>query len=184
VLFSDFQTDEVWLENVFDQQIEPPALRATDYQPVKGGKDAAVDLTPNIKKGNVTGYDQNIWVKSFSVADASGNSAEFHVKYKVVTIDASALLPLLPACIDDPAEEEEELAELANSAASASRGLFGSSSPSSSCAPGDALAAPSIAHEPFWALFGLVLLWLLLSTAVFSTISKVRAALQVCDNYN
>lgn len=182
MLFSDFQTDEVWLENVFDQQIEPPALRATDYQPVKGGKDAAVDLTPNIKKGNVTGYDQNIWVKSFSVADASGNSAEFHVKYKVVTIDASALLPLLSA-IDDPAEAQE-LAELANSAASASRGLFGSSSPSSSCAPGDALAAPSIAHEPFWALFGLVLLWLLLSTAVFSTISKVCAALQVCDNYN
>ena len=182
MLFSDFQTDEVWLENVFDQQIEPPALRATDYQPVKGGKDAAVDLTPNIKKGNVTGYDQNIWVKSFSVADASGNSAEFHVKYKVVTLDASALLPLLSA-IDDPAEAQE-LAELANSAASASRGLFGSSSPSSSCAPGDALAAPSIAHEPFWALFGLVLLWLLLSTAVFSTISKVCAALQVCDNYN
>ena len=177
MLFSDFQTDEVWLENVFDQQIELPALRATDYQPVKGsGEDAAIDLTPNIKKGNVTGYDQNIWVKSFTVSDASGNSADFHIKYKVVTIDASALLPLLSA-LDDPLEAKK-MAELAASAAS--RGLFGSSSSSSSCVPGDAATAdPSTAHEATWALVGLILLWLLLSTAVFSTISKICAALQV-----
>jgi hypothetical protein len=180
VLFFDSDADDVWLENVFDQHVEPPALRAFDTQPVKGGKDAVVDLTAAIKKGNVTGYPEGVWVKSFSVEDLSGNAVEFHIKYKVVTITADVLLPLLAAIADT--SDVQKMADVAAAAAAAAAAPRESATPGvpSVCAPAAAPAAPNAAaHESTWALLGLVLLWLLLSTVVLSTASKVLAALQV-----
>lgn len=180
MLFFDSDADDVWLENVFDQHVEPPALRAFDTQPVKGGKDAVVDLTAAIKKGNVTGYPEGVWVKSFSVEDLSGNAVEFHIKYKVVTITADVLLPLLAAIADT--SDVQKMADVAAAAAAAAAAPRESATPGvpSVCAPAAAPAAPNAAaHESTWALLGLVLLWLLLSTVVLSTASKVLAALQV-----
>jgi hypothetical protein len=179
VLFFDSDADDVWLENVFDQHVEPPALRAFDTQPVKGGKDAVVDLTAAIKKGNVTGYPEGVWVKSFSVEDLSGNAVEFHIKYKVVTITADVLLPLLAAIADT--SDVQEMGDVAAAAAAAAAAPRESATPGvpSVCAAAAAAGPSAAAHESTWALLGLVLLWLLLSTVVLSTASKVLAALQV-----